>query len=193
MRRLLHSKKFRANLYKWLFMYIGVMGIFTTVVTYSKYMTRLESSDAARPASFYVGISHVDCSQINESDKTTCESGTFRPTSEIEYTFKVDTSKVEVNTEFLLTLRARDEFKIKKFQNVTAGKEPIILDNAVYTHTDAITVGQINNRLVGKMASSNTSEVIYKVTLQYTGNIKNVDPSYDKIVQIGYTATQQER
>ena len=41
MKGLLHSKRFKENLYRWLFMYVGVIALLTTVITYSKYVTQL--------------------------------------------------------------------------------------------------------------------------------------------------------
>ena len=40
MKELLHSKVFKQKLRKWLMMYCGVMFVFTTVVTYSRYITQ---------------------------------------------------------------------------------------------------------------------------------------------------------
>ena len=45
MKGLLHSKLFRKNLFTWLFMYIIVIGLFTTVVTYSKYISSMQNAD----------------------------------------------------------------------------------------------------------------------------------------------------
>ena len=39
--KLLHSKLFRQNLFKWIFMYIAALGLLTSVITYSKYITAL--------------------------------------------------------------------------------------------------------------------------------------------------------
>ena len=58
MKGLLRSKRFRHNLYKWVTMYVGVMLLFTVVVTYSRYMSSLEGSDQAKVARFEVGIRH---------------------------------------------------------------------------------------------------------------------------------------
>lgn len=45
MKKLLQNKKFRTNLYKWFSMYICVMAIFTTVVTYSKYISNMGTDE----------------------------------------------------------------------------------------------------------------------------------------------------
>jgi len=59
MNRLLHSRVFKKNLAKWIFMYIVTLAFFTSVVTYSKYFSSLASNDNARPAKFNIKIDYL--------------------------------------------------------------------------------------------------------------------------------------
>ena len=59
MKGLLQSKRFKKNLGKWVFMYVICMGIFTTVITYSKYISNmLDDDDSARVSKFNVGLKY---------------------------------------------------------------------------------------------------------------------------------------
>ena len=84
MKELLQSKSFRQNLYKWIFMYIGSLALFTSVITYSKYYSNIASDDLARVAMFEV---------------------------DMDYSFSVD-AKLEVKTFLVLTMKAQDKFEI---------------------------------------------------------------------------------
>lgn len=106
MKGLLHSKKFRSNLYKWLFMYVGVMGLLTTVVTYSRYISNFDIGDEARATKFNVDIKQ-------EGEYVGENIPTYRPTSKIPYYFIVNTD-VEVNTYLVLSfiINGEDHFRI---------------------------------------------------------------------------------
>ena len=121
MKGLLRSKRFRHNLYKWVTMYVGVMLLFTVVVTYSRYMSSLEGSDQAKVARFEVGIRHKGC-QGTLTEDNVCESGTFRPNSRIEYNFEVDTTKLEVATDLTLTIIVHSDFQILDLTDVDVSK-----------------------------------------------------------------------
>jgi len=111
MKGLLHSKLFRKNLFIWLFMYITVIGLFTSVVTYSKYITSMQESDIARVAKFDAAITYDGvCSNINENE--ICNIGTYRPTSELSYYFTVDNRNLEVSTVFATRISVLEYFKI---------------------------------------------------------------------------------
>ena len=100
MKELLQSKSFRQNLYKWIFMYIGSLALFTSVITYSKYYSSIASDDLARVAMFEVVM-----------DKNKCSTGIYSPTTPISYSFSVD-AKLEVKTFLVLTMKAQDKFEI---------------------------------------------------------------------------------
>ncbi len=110
MKGLLHSKKFRANLYKWLFMYVGVMGLLTTVITYSKYISSLGGNDETRGTKFEMKLTPEGC--VSE----VCLLGNYRPMNEIEYDFDVD-EEFEVKTYVILSFLPKDKFKIKSISS----------------------------------------------------------------------------
>lgn len=107
MKGLLHSKRFKKNLQKWLFMYVGVMTLLTSVITYSKYMAKVQmGDDSAKVGKFQVGIKQVSCSDYIDSG-ITCDalsSGNgCRPTQVVASCFEVDTSELEIESDLLLT------------------------------------------------------------------------------------------
>lgn len=107
MKGLLHSKRFKTNLRKWLFMYVGVMVLLTSVITYSKYITSLQYDDKARTSKFAFEITPTACPTIEESicNATAENSNTVcRPTQVIASCFTVDTTGLEVDSDFYLTL-----------------------------------------------------------------------------------------
>lgn len=102
MKGLIHSKKFRQNLYKWLFVYIGVLGLLATVVTYSKYISSLGTNDEARITKFKVGIEFAEeCGE--GSNNTECNMGNHLPFEDMIYYFKVDTREIETAANIYLT------------------------------------------------------------------------------------------
>lgn len=108
MKGLLHSKRFRKNLSRWLFMYAGVMLLLTTVVTYSKYMTSKMGTNDARAAKFVVDVESVGDNNIK-----------YRPTSYIEKEFIVDLTGLEVTTYFELTIKKNENFNLVSMEEVT--------------------------------------------------------------------------
>ena len=59
MKGLLQSKIFRKNLKKWLCMYVGALLLLTTVVTYSKYISKYNVDDDARITKFDVTVKKI--------------------------------------------------------------------------------------------------------------------------------------
>lgn len=185
MKGLLRSQKFRSKLYKWLFMYVGVMALFATVITYSKYISSFDGNDEARTAKFYAQIDYLGCQSKNESNGS-CDAGTFRKTSPIEYRFAVNTTNFEVTTDFALTFIVDStNFKITKLLDESNNKE---LD--------------ISNVIDGKISvpdtikdgvSQNTKKKIsnYTLTVEYIGN-NSLTKEYKDIVKVGYSAEQQK-
>ncbi len=112
MSNLLHNKLFRLNLLRWFVLYIGVIFIFTTVVTYSKYITSIPSEHKARTAKFNVTITN---DKICSSLSNLCNLEYYKPYAEIEYYFTVDTSELEVLSDLLVTINVNKEFRILSF------------------------------------------------------------------------------
>lgn len=87
------------------------MLLFTAVVTYSRYISRFEEASDSRVASFEVAVLPKNCKgEVNSNN--VCNSGLFRPNSKIEYDFSVDTSKLDVTSDFQLVIRVQEDFQM---------------------------------------------------------------------------------
>lgn len=179
MKELLHSKLFRRNLYKWLFMYVGVMCLLTSVITYSRYITKMQNDDTARVAKFNVAITNDNI--CNESEDK-CHYGTLRPTEEYEYFFTVDTTELEVKTLLVTIINVNKDFTNIKLYDVESGNEfnnYVVNDNKV-TITETIKPG---DNYVRK----------YKLTCEFDSSIDSeylATHDYSDAVVVGYSATQ---
>jgi len=185
MKGLLHSKLFRKNLFKWLVMYITVIGLFTSVVTYSKYISSMQDVEGAKVAKFDASITYDGvCANINENE--ICNNGTFRPANKISYYFTVDTRDLEVSTIFVTRITVLDVFKNIKIYDVTNTEKEMtafVKNNNVFTLTEDI---KANKTYVRK----------YKITMDYDYSTYDDDysefHSYNGAVIVGYSATQQK-
>ena len=180
MKGLLHSKLFRKNLFTWLFMYIGIMGLFTTVVTYSKYISSMQNADGARVASFKANITFDGvCSSIGEGF---CNIGSYRPTtSGLEYYFTVDNTEIEVSAKFVTIITVRERFENIQVYDITDSEPRLvefIANDNVYTLTENLNAGDTYIRK-------------YKVTLDYDYETYGISTSTDHLaLEVGYEATQ---
>lgn len=197
MKGLLQSKRFRTNLYKWLCAYAGVMLLLTTVITYSKYISRLLIQDEASPAIFDVAIKQLNC----EDEKTgkTCNQNSYWSTFPITYYFSVDTSKLEVTTKVMITLEVDDtNFEIEKLEEIT-NLDSITNASGTIVDLEGITTKSLDisnkteknltllpnyDRIVAKSGSKKG----YRVTIKYKGTNK-IDGNFN-ILKINYAAEQ---
>jgi len=187
MKGLLHSKLFRKNLCKWFFMYIAVIGIFTSVVTYSKYISSMQSNaDKTKVAKFDASITYDRiCTEIEENQ--ICDIGSYRPTSNISYYFTVDTTNLEVSTMFITRITILDVFKNIKIYDVTENEIEMtnFTNNGnVYTLIEDINLGQNYIRK-------------YKVTMDFNSgaaldNDYSSEHNINGAVIVGYSATQKD-
>lgn len=197
MKGLLQSKKFKQNLYKWLFMYVGVLLLLATVITYSRYIAGLlGASNEARPSRFHVKVEPIDCNAIDKK----CNTGNYLFDDEITYAFEVDTSELETNADLVVTVTADKDFEITKIvQNDTI----VICDNNVENNKcNSNTVSSFVEEASSeeKISSSNVNSetlLTYQITVKYKKTeeelIKNnYVYDYNKIVNIGYSAIQSE-
>lgn len=143
MKGLLHSKRFKKNLRKWLFMYICALLMFTTVITYSKYISQYGVDDVARITKFDIEVENIaieddgyTCNVADNEQKTiTCtasEEMKYRPTKDLDYTFKLiptfevktllTTSMYVPNTFEIVSLKAEEKY-IEKVTDKNTGKE----------------------------------------------------------------------
>lgn len=201
MKGLLQSKRFRANLYKWLFMYVGVMGLFASVITYSKYISNvLSGADDSRPAKFNVLISNeiadLECLKNNENaDLNECYVGKFSPLTPMMYAFSVDTKELEVNTDFAVTFTVHEDFKVEKLEDIT---NP--LDIKVINLTDEDLNGNKSISLFTPkelIAASTGTKKVYRITVKYNKSLIDEDTNETiiftdpfEVVKVGYSAYQ---
>lgn len=200
MNGLLKSKVFKKNLRKWLTMYIGILGLFATVVTYSKYISRFDGNRQAKAAKFAVDIK-FDNEECTGNDCSIRDLGELRPTSDYEFSFVVDTSQLEVTTILATTITVNENLTdVKIFE----GENEITSDSSkdkyyvntgnAYTIVDK--VEKDSNGVV--INASGGSATTYKVTAKVDKEkVKNNDIEYGKelkdipAIQVAYSAIQK--
>lgn len=212
MKELLSSKKFKTNLFRWLFAYVGVLMLLTMVVTYSKYMTSLETKDESRPAMFVANFKN-EVLECQDGLGNACDTLEYRPTTPIEYSFSLDTTGTEVKTYMRTSIYVDKNFDIEALNlengmsidftsdTIENGTIETIDDKKVYKFTDG-TKAQIGFDTTLNKKKITIEETIlprngykrnYTVTIKYPyAKIdKNTDlGTIDKIIQVGYSATQ---
>lgn len=197
MKWLLHSKLFKENLKKWLFMYIAVMCLLTSVITYSKYISNFQGSgDSVRSAKFNVQINSSNDGCTSQDDKIVCSLESKRPTQKIDFLVNLDATELEVAAEVLTRLNlVASSYEIIELIEIQDGanttlysSEQNVIDNKVQK-TD-------NGSLIVKNEFNLTSNknVNYKVTAIYKSSNANPDiyeaVAEAPVLQVGYTATQ---
>lgn len=198
MKGLLHSKRFRRNLKRWICMYVGVLILFTSVVTYSRYVSNLSLNDEAKVTKFNVNIGKGEASTESGKDP-------FLPTDTIYYTFTV-TPDFEVKTLLALTVNAEDRFTIesiveetsnlgiynKDIRNQNAGAITVSADTTVDGNNDNTKV--VISRTI---SSAEAKPTTYKIALKFKyEDIKETYYTLDEylrekaIVNVDYSARQ---
>lgn len=196
MKGLLHSKRFRTNLYKWLCAYVGVMLLLTTVITYSKYISKfLGETDEVRPAKFNVLIKTLNCK--DEKTGKTCNQDAYWSTLPITYYFFVDTRELEVSTKVKVTVDVDENFEVESLEEITnlteiSNEEGTIIDMEnlkgkplSYAYT---TKGLILLPNYDKIGAKSGTKKGYRITLKYKGENK-IDTNYN-ILKVNYAAEQ---
>lgn len=147
--KLLHSKMFRQNLFKWVFMYIAALGLLTSVITYSRYITSMMNDGQARTSKFIVKIEPYNDTSFKcpEDDPKNCVSNIkVRPTKEIEVYFKIDLNELEVKSNIVLRASAGtlngnfvqdngaipSQFDILRIEEVDKNRNPILKTEEEY-------------------------------------------------------------
>ncbi len=204
MKGLLHSKRFKENLYRWLFMYVGVIGLLTTVITYSKYITQfVPNGDGAKSAKFEAKIYPTN---DKGEECTTCTSGVYRPTSKIKYYFAIET-EFEVLADLYLNVRIKDPsigFKItnvEKIDNNNTTNNTVTVEEATDTMYRLFVQNTFENPSdPNEPLRPNNIKNVYAVTIEYNysdenKNDYNLDNTTSKdlkdIIEVGYTAEQR--
>lgn len=198
MKYLLYSKSFKKNLAKWLGMYLGMICLFTVVVTYSRYISNLTSSEEARVAKFNVEVTYDDvCNALDSSE--TCNYGSIRPTSSLVYYFTVDTTELEVNTLFVTNVMVDNDFNNYRLYDVTNG-EILYVEDDDYTISDGEYIDPNNGQvrtykilsIVEDINASSGYKRKYKLIIDYKNvNSYSVEYNYDNVVVVGYSAIQK--
>lgn len=208
MKGLLQSKIFKKNLGKWLFMYVMCMGLFTTVVTYSKYISNmLDQGDAARVSKFNINLQYCKDATCEDAGIEELDVEQYSPTGEIAYYFAVDSSNLEVNADLFFTLSTDHHFKIKKIEKIVGDKYELMSNNSKNENEKTATIAD-------QVIAGSKEKNKYKVTVAYdetvidynqageveNGVVKdattglpkyifNKNKTYD-VLTIGYSATQ---
>jgi len=201
MKNLLHSKRLRKNLFKWVIMYVCVMFLFTTVVTYSKYISQMNADEKLTVAKFNVAIGFesgkcaniTNTSNADGTDSKACVTDNYRPTSEIPYYFYVDTRELEVDNVFDLFVQIHSDFVINDLINESTGEKIIydgkVVNNAKYqvnSSSDGSSYHILYDILKGEGKRDN-----YFISVKYRDLNKLPDISkVQRIVTVGYSATQ---
>lgn len=185
MKYLLHSRKFKVNLMKWLFMYCCVIGLFTVVVTYSRYITSKTVGVSSRIAQFDVTVTYDGvCSGTDTY--STCSLGEIRPVSTLDYYFTVDTTKLEVDTFFETTITVNPAFDNYRLFDVTNGTSIPYVNGSNY-HING------NKIIITEDIEASSGYVrTYKLTVHYKNEQTYNQPfNYQDSVVVDYSAIQK--
>ncbi len=201
MKRLWQSKIFRKNLRKWLCLYVGVMSLSATVITYSKYISSIISTDTARPAKFIVKINY-DYESCDASLIAECDYGKHRPTQNLTYDFEVDTKELEVLTKLSLAIYVNEDFRLVSLKEINADGSSVDValesPNNMYLETFKARYNRQRWTNTIEMTSSRKTLTKYQAVLQYIpkddSNYKDVNSSitYRPFV-VGYSAIQLDK
>lgn len=126
----LHSKMFKEKLTKWIIMYIAVMCLLGSVITYSRYITSLQKDpEDVKPARFNVVMEPVfekcEDGTITKTDKDgnvtvipvdKCGLSS-RPTKGLEYTFSVNYDELDANALVIIRM-AFNGYSIMNYKNI---------------------------------------------------------------------------
>lgn len=201
MKGLLRSRRFKNNLKKWLCMYVGALLLLTTVVTYSKYMSKMNSIDEAKPANFSVDVSCMRCGESAGSEKY--DSGLHRPNAPLTYYLKVDTA-FDVVTDFYLFAYIHEDFDVIRIEEVYLDEnlttKTVIYDKedisskSLKTARQKTQIDLLDHVMITESNYKKYKEIGYKFTVQYKGtDFKELHSYKDSksIINIGYRADQK--
>jgi len=161
-KNLFSNVNFRKNLYRWLGMYVGVMLLFTTIVTYSKYIAHFSNEASSRVAKFEVGIDYLGITGCKSGSKEEiCQTGFYRPMTEIPYRFNV-TTEFEVRVFFVLTIHVATDFEI-------VGLYSKSLEDEEYQKVDFSRTSANEIRLEKTTAPNENQNIDYQLVVKYKG------------------------
>lgn len=181
MKGLLHSKTFKANLRKWLFMYVGTLCILSSVITYSKYMSSCNSSNEARPAKFNIKINYVDTCENNDDGESCSTDENIRPLENYEFYFKVDTTEVEVASNIAILAEINTTYK-ETFSKVKIVEVDETLKNVINEEPD------MSYTLLPQDTGVRYYKVIVKHKITQQNSIGN--SNNNSVLTVGYSVEQ---
>ena len=177
MSKLLHSKTFRNNLIKWLMIYACVMLSTVSVITYSKYISSLQTSSSAKSANFILDVEKGDICSATYQDE--CNLSKYKSNDLIDYNFNVDTTQMEVKTLLVLTINVNSNFDIEKLY---------VDDSEIdLTNTSGYTLSNNTITISEEVGINNTFERNYKVRISLNNN---TNTSISDAIVVNYAATQ---
>ncbi len=195
MKELLHSKGFKRNLRKWLFMYCGVMFVLTIVITYSRYISSKSVNDNARTAKFEVNVTYDSCSSKNITGNVTCFDNTMteaRPADIVNFYYTVDTSNLEVATKMVTTIKINNKnttdgkpyFSNFKLYNIDGNQEiPVNITSS----DDSIT--SVEDIMIGD-GKKKQYKLVMDYAYQDVGYSKGIVLGNEDFISVNYSATQ---
>ena len=180
---LLHIKRFRQNMLKMFVIYLVVILSTTSVITYSRYITSMESTSYARPARFNIDVTKGD---ICVAESTVCNVTKYKPYDQLDYYFSVDTSQLEVTTIMATTIDIDTHYNFVSIYEIEDEVETLIdIDN----NEDYSINGRRINISQEVEAGLGTVKT-YKIRLSYIGS-SDTDPTYDAL-SVDFVATQKD-
>ncbi len=192
------SKQLKKNLLKWIFMYVSVIALFTSVVTYSKYISSFKQEEQARAAKFIFKINPI-ANSCSDNDEVTslCTVSQKRPTS-LNYSFEIDTSLMEVNATYHFSLYINNAFapfsndfltdEGKNVIETNKGSSNVKIGSSIYT------IYTLQEQIEANLNSQNKKT--YNVHLKYNGGINGYkalseNQTYQVLV-VGYSVVQKK-
>ena len=176
MSKLLHSKTFRKNLFKWFALYICVMLCTYSVITYSKYISDLQANSSTRTAKFVLDVQDGDICSVSSPD--VCNIDYFKPYDQIDYKFSIDTNEIEVSTLLVANIVVNSNFTIVGIYE--DGEEIIIASDDRYTKTGNTI------KITETVGITNVFTRDYTLRLSFNGT----GTSFSNAVTVNYAATQ---
>ena len=183
---LLHIKRFRQNMFKLFAIYLVVILSTTSVITYSRYITSMESESSTRPAKFNIDISQ---GQVCVADSTiNCGLDNYKPYDKLDYPLSVATTHLEVTTLVVITIDINTDYTFDSIYEVVDDvATPIdISSNADYT------IDSVNNtiKIIRTISAGNGDSKNYKVRLSYNEDSATGTTPY--AIQVVFSAKQED-
>ena len=190
MKGLLHSKIFKKNLAKWFVMYLGVISLLTTIITYSKYMSELQTmSDSARVAKFNIKVIPNNSCDLENNNCLGIEK--VRPTSTLSYDFTIDLTELEVSTDLILTLYINKDFEFISLEKLEGNQYQEISDFKL-TNDQRETLYNYGSLTSQFISVTHKPILKYRVKVKYKYSSKEIFSNNKNIVKIGYSAIQNK-